>query len=81
MPNDHAAGKMIKLESLVINPELVAIIGVEAAHVLKPLIRTLDVECNADFLGPFTFDGLIERFAGFDAAAGKFWHIRRAGFG
>ena len=72
---------MIKPESLVINPELVAIIGVEAAHMLELLKRALDVKRNADFFGPFTLGRLIERFAIFDAAAGKLRHVGRAGLG
>jgi len=72
---------MIKAESLVINPELVAIIGVEAAHVLESLKRSLDVKSNADFLGPLTLYCLIERFAIFDATAGKLRHVRRADLG
>ena len=81
MPNRHPVKKMIKPESLVINPELVAIIDVEAAHLLELLKRTLDVKSNADLLDPFTLCRLIERFAIFDAAAGKFWHVGRAGLG
>ena len=73
------AKKMIEAESLVINPELVAIIGVEAAHMLESLKGTLHVKGNADFLGPFTLGRLIERLALFDAAAGKFRHVRRTG--
>jgi len=70
---------MIKPESLVINPELVAIVGEEATHMLESLNGALDVKWNADFLGPFTLCCLIERFAIFDATPGKFWHIGRAG--
>lgn len=72
---------MIKPESLVINPELLAIIFVEAAHVLEALQRPLDVKGDTDFLGPFSFHCLIERFAVFDATAGKLRHIRRATLG
>src|ERR1700686_2955951 len=81
LANFHLVQKMIKPERLVINPELVAIIGVEAAHMLESLKGPLDVKGNADFLGPFTRDCLIERFAILDAAAGKFWHVGRAGLG
>jgi len=81
LPNFYVIEKMIKPESLVINPELVAIIGVEAAHVLEPLKRSLDVKSNADLLGPFALGCLIERFALFDAAAGKFRHVGRTGLG
>ena len=72
---------MIKPESLVINPELPAIIGVEATHVLELLQGALDVERDTDFLGPFTLRCLIERFASFDAAAGKLRHVGRAALG
>ncbi len=72
---------MIKPESLVINPELVAIVGVEAAHMLEALKGSLDVKRNAGFLGPFTLYCLIERFAIFDSTAGKFWHVGRADLG
>src|SRR5882724_2075588 len=81
LPNLYLAKKMIKPESLVINPELVAIIGVETAHVLEALKRSLDVKSNADLLGPFALGCLIERFALFDAAAGKFRHVGRTGLG
>ena len=60
---------MIEPESLVINPELVTIIGVEAAHMLESPKGSFDVKRNADFLGPFALCGLIERFAIFYAAA------------
>ena len=72
---------MIKPEGLVIDPELLTIIGVEAAHVLKSLQGALDVERDADFLGPFALNCLIERFAILDATARKLWHIRRAALG
>jgi hypothetical protein len=72
---------MIKPESLVINPELVAVIGVETAHVLELPQRALDAKSNADFLGPFTLYRLIECFALFDATAGKFRHVGRANLG
>ena len=72
---------MIKPESLVIDPELLAIIGVEAAHVLEVLQGALDVKSDTDFLGPFTLHGLIERFAIFDATARKLRHVRRAALG
>src|SRR5271163_4240470 len=77
----HTVEKTIKPESLLINPELVAIIGVEAAHVLESLQRALDVERNADFLGPFTRYRLIEGFTFLDATARKFRHIGRASLG
>lgn len=72
---------MIQLESLVVNPELLAIVGVEAAHVLESLQGAFDVKGDTDFLGPFTLHCRIERFAIFDATAGKFRHIRRAALG
>src|SRR5258708_9820965 len=81
LPNIYLAKKMIKPESLVIYPEFFAVIGVEAAHMLKLIKGTLDVKSNADFLGPFARCCLIERFANFDATAGKFWHVGRAGLG
>ena len=72
---------MIEPESLVINPELVAIVGVEAAHMLEALKGSRDIKSNAGFLGPFTLYCLIERFAIFDTTAGKFWHVGRADLG
>jgi len=72
---------MIKPESLVIYPEFIAVIGVEAAHLLESLKGALDVKSNAYFLGPFALSRLIERFTRFDAAAGKLGHVGRAGFG
>src|SRR5258706_6612982 len=81
LSNVHPVEKMIQPEGLIINPELVAIIGVKAAHLLKLPKRSLDVESNADFLGPFALCCLIERFTLFDAAAGKFRHLERTGLG
>jgi hypothetical protein len=81
LPNFHGIEIVIKPEGLVINPELLAIIGVEAAHVLESLQGALHVERDTDFLGPFTLDCLIERFAIFDATAGEFRHIGGAALG
>src|SRR5208337_2050436 len=79
LPNSHAVEKVIKAEGLIINPELVAIVGVEAAHMLELPERPLYVKGNADFLGPFTLGRLIERLALFDTAAGKLRYLRRTG--
>ncbi len=81
MPDRYLAKKVIEPESLVIYPEFIAVIGVEAAQMLELLKRALDVKRNADFLGPFTLGRLIERFTDFDATAGKFGHVGRAGLG
>src|SRR5882762_10152489 len=81
LSNLHPVEKMIEPEGLVIDPELVAIIGVKAAHLLKLPKRSLDVENNADFLGPFALCCLIERFTLFDAAAVKFQNLGRTGLG
>src|ERR1700691_3284178 len=72
---------MIKPESLVIHPELLAIIGVEAAHVLELLQGAFDVKSDTDFLGPFALRCLVERFAIFNATAGKLRHVGRAVLG
>src|SRR5450631_2089072 len=77
----HAVEEMIKPERLVINPELVSIVGVETAHVLKSRKGALDLKGNADLLGPFALRRLIERFALFYTAARKFRHAGRAGLG
>src|SRR5882724_3706435 len=81
LPYFYLAKKMIEPESLVIYPEFIAVIGVEAAHMLESLKGALDVKSNADFLSPFALCCLIERFTVFDAAAGKFGHVGRAGLG
>jgi len=80
MSDLNALDKMVELKSLVINPELIAIIGIEAAHVPEAMKGALDAESDADFFGPFAFDRLIERFPFLDASAGKFRHVRCAEF-
>ena len=81
LPNFRPIKKMIQAESLVIDPEFMAIIGIKAADMLELPKGSLDVKSNANFLGPLTLYGLIERFAVFDAASGKFRHLGRAGLG